>query len=136
MKTKEWSSRRPQHIIARVVCLLLAVITWLCVMRISDPICEGSLTGISIMVLEDENGAYTGTAENAVTGRIRIRGTKQALATVKAGDVSAYVDLKDLQFLSEPDTAVPVTMTLQFKTPEGIEIDGSYQIDVRLKAKG
>ena len=135
MKTKEWSARRPQHLLARIICLLLAIITWLCIMRIADPICDGSLTGISIMVLEDEDGAYTGSVENAVTGRIRIRGTKQALAAVKAGDVSAYVDLKDLQIISTPDKDT-VTMPLYFKTPEGIEIDGSYQIDVRLQAKG
>lgn len=134
MKTKEWAARRPQHLVARIVCLLLAVVTWLCVMRISDPVCNGVLNGIAISVVDNESVDWTCEAQE-VTGRIRICGTKAALAAVKAEDVSAYVDMADLQFVSSPQPDEYYTMTLYFKTPDGIVIDGEYTIRVCLKAK-
>lgn len=135
MKTKEWAARRPQHLVARIVCLLLAVVTWLCVMRISDPVCDGSLSGIAISVIENENVSLTALPEHEVTGRVRICGTKAALAAVKAEDVSAYVDMADLQFVASPQVDEYYTMTLYFKTPDGILIDGEYTVRVCLKAK-
>lgn len=135
MKTKEWAARRPQHLVARIVCLLLAVITWLCVMRVADPICNGSLTGVSLSVVNSETVAYTGVPESDTISRVRVRGTKAVLAASKASDVSAYVDMSDLQFNASLAEDQICEMTVYFRTPEGLLIDGGYTVRVRLKAK-
>ncbi|MBQ8351864.1 MAG: hypothetical protein IJY20_07465 [Clostridia bacterium] len=135
MKTKEWLARRPQHLVARVVCLLLAVITWLCVMRVSPPICGATLNNVSLRVVDADGVAYTGELDSDVMAKVRIQGTKETLAAVTASDVSAYVNMIDL--IAEDELALDgiYTMTVYFKTPEGITIDGSYNVNVRLKEK-
>lgn len=135
MKTKEWAARRPQHLVARIVCLFLAVITWLCVMRVADPICNGSLTGVSLSVVNSDTVAYTGVPESDTVSRVRVRGTKAVLAAVKPSDVSAYVDMSDLQFNTSLAEDQICEMTVYFRTPEGLLIDGGYTVHVRLKAK-
>ena len=92
MKNKEWLTRRPQHLFARVVCLLLAVITWLCVMRVSPPTYDATLTNVSIRVVDAEGVAYTGELDSDRMPKVRIKGTKEALATVTAmGVISVMV---------------------------------------------
>lgn len=135
MKNKEWLTRRPQHLFARVVCLLLAVITWLCVMRVSPPTYDATLANVSIRVVDAEGVAYTGELDSDRMPKVRIKGTKEALATVTAAEVNAYVNMVDLiaEDALAPDQVYQ--MTVYFKTPDGVTIDGSYHVGVRLKEK-
>lgn len=136
MKTKEWNARRPQHLVARIVCVLLAVIAWLCVMRISDPVCDGTLNDVSVTVVDTNLVAYTGILESDTISRVRIRATKEKLAAIQATEVSAFVNMADLQSVSPLEEDGTYEMTVYFKTPEGISIDGNYTVTVRLQEKG
>ena len=115
MKTKEWTSRRPQHLVARIVCLLLALVTWLCVMRISDPVLDETVSGIPITVKDSVSLTYTGTLDQTTMGRVRIRGTKSALYGIQASDISAYVDMNDLLLLPTPAEDETYEMTVRVR---------------------
>ena len=135
MKTKEWLARRPQHLAARVVCLLLAVVAWLCVMRVAPPVYDATISNVPIRVIDAEGIAYTGELDSSTMPKVRIQGTKETLSTVKATDISAYVSMVDL--IAEDSLAEDKVydMTVYFKTPDGVTIDGSYQVKVCLKEK-
>ena len=134
MKTKEWISRRPQHLLARVVCLLLAVITWLCVMRVAPPTRTVTLTDLPVRVVDEMDIRYT--VEGAIDlDRVRIKGKKDVLATLKSGEITAYVKMADLQTEAQLSEDLLYPMTVYFKLPEGVEIDGSYSISVRIVKK-
>lgn len=135
MKTKEWLARRPQHIVARIVCLFLAVITWLCVMRTTDPVCDGTLNSVPITVMEAEGIEYSGLPDSSTIHRVRIRATKAVLAVTQSSDIRAYVNMADL--LSHASLVEDATyeMKVYFQTPEGVMIDGDYTVNLRLKAK-
>ena len=135
MKTKEWSSRRPQHLLARVLCLLLAVVAWLCVMRVAPPEQTEVLSDVVIRVVDSDGVAFTGVPESRTLDRVRIKGTKEVLAAIHASDISAYVNMVDLiaeRNLSDDEV---YEMTVYFKTPEGITMDGSYSVKIRLQEK-
>ena len=135
MKTKEWASRRPQHLLARAVCLLLAVVAWLCVMRIAPPTRTATVNEISIRVVDSDGVPFTGALDNETLDRVRIKGTKEVLAATSRFDISAYVNMADLIAESALATDDVYIMTVYFKTPEGVVIDGSYNVTVRLREK-
>ncbi len=134
MKTKDWNTRRPQHLLARAVCLFLAVITWLCVMRVADPVQDASFSGVPLAVKEVETLAYTGVPDSASL-HVRIRATKAVLATVTAEDLHAYIDMADLPTDLTPAADVTCVMPVHFDLPEGVLIDGDYTVKIRLQSK-
>jgi hypothetical protein len=135
MKTKEWLTRRPQHLVARVVCVLLAVIAWLCVMRVAPPVYDATVSNVPVRVVDADGVPYTGELDGAAIPKVRIQGTKEVLAAIKANDVSAYVNMVDL--ITEDSLAADqfYNMTVYFKTPDGVTVDGSYQLKICLKEK-
>lgn len=134
MKTKEWSGRRPQHIVAKIVCLLLAVVIWLYVMYIAAPEYSMVYNDIPVSVITDGNLPYTGEVDNQIS--VRVKGTKDKLAEYTAADVVAYVRLADMVIETGALTPGTVyTATVQFTLPEGLSVDGEYTVPVFVQAK-
>lgn len=134
MKNKEWIGRRSHHWIAKIVCLLVAVIFWLYVMRVAPPLYDDTYTDVPVSVVGAESFAYTGTAGNL--SALRIKATKEDLAKYTAADVVAWVDLLDLENKSEVlYDGKTVKLTVRFKCPEGMVIDDIYEVDVSLRTK-
>ncbi len=134
MKNKEWIGRRSHHWIAKIVCLLVAVVFWLYVMRIAPPLYDDTYTDIPVSVVGGENIAYTGTAGNLSS--LRIKATKEDLAKYTSADITAWVNLADLtetgELLYDGKT---VKLTVRFKAPEDMVIDDTYEVDVYLRSK-
>jgi hypothetical protein len=118
MKNKEISLRRPQHIVAKIVCLILAVVLWLYVMYVEAPVYSEVYEGVRVTV----NGDATEWRIDDPTLSIRVYGTKMELAAYSATDVVAYILPSDL-----PDA-----------TPMGTDAEGyqMYSFDVRVKLPG
>ncbi len=134
MKTKKWSFRRPRHILARIVCLLLAVVFWLYVMYVAAPPYDATYQNIHVTVLESENIGFTGTVDPLAS--IRVLGSKMALHATEAEDIIATVSLSDLEGSKNPLVdGMLYQLRVSFKTPDGITVDGEYTVSVLLKRK-
>lgn len=134
MKNQKLAFRRPHHILARVVCLLLAVIFWLYVMYAAAPPYDATYTGIAVTVLDSENLAYTAVVDPIPS--VRVSGSKMALAACESEDIVAYVSLSDLENYKDPlYPDMRCTLKVTFKAPEGITVEGEYTVSVLLKYK-
>lgn len=135
MKTKEFSGRRPQHIVAKIVCLLLAVVLWLYVMYVAAPEYDLVYHNIPVTVIATSDYPFTGEIDNALIS-VRVRGTKAKLAEYDSTDITAYVRLSDVA--GEGSGLTPdnlYTATVQFTMPEGLTVEGEYTVPVFVQAK-
>ena len=126
MKTKEWSARRPQHIVAKIVCLFLAVVLWLYVMYAAAPTYEAVYENVVVTVYGDST---EWEIDNA-TISVRVQGTKQELATYGAESIVAYVlpsDLPDAQPLA---TDGFYSFPVRFRMPAALSVKGDYTVVV------
>lgn len=131
MKAKKLSFRRPHHIFARFVCLLLAVIFWLYVMYVAAPPYDATYVNITVNVVESEAIPFTGEADPIAA--VRVVGSKAALAACESGDIIATVSLSDLEGISKPLVGgMLYPLKVSFSTPEGITIEGEYTVSVLL----
>lgn len=134
MKTKKWSFRRPRHLLARFVCLLLAIIVWLYVMYVAAPPYDETYTDISVIVLGSEDIPFTGSADAIPS--LRVLGSKMALADCEKEDIIATVSLSDLADQAGPLVdGMLYSLDVSFETPDGISIEGEYTVSVLLKSK-
>ena len=134
MKTKKWSFRRPRHLVARVVCLLLAIIIWLYVMYAAAPPYDETYTDIPVVVLEAENIAFLGAADSIPS--LRVTGSKIALAGCEKEDIVATVSLSDLADITRPLVdGMLYSLKVSFATPDGISVEGDYTVSVLLRSK-
>ena len=134
MKTKKLTFRRPRNILARVICLLLAIIFWLYVMYVAAPPYDATYKEIAVTVIESENIAYTAVVDPIAS--IRVSGSKKALAATESEDIVATVLLSDLENSKTPlADGMTYTLKVSFQTPEGITVEGDYTVPVLLKRK-
>lgn len=134
MKTPKWNFRRPRHLLARVVCLLLAIVIWLYVMYAAAPPYDETYTDIPVVVLESDEIPFAGSADSLPS--IRILGSKMALANCEKEDIVATVSLSDLVDGTRPLVdGMLYSLKVSFETPEGISVEGEYTVSVLLKSK-
>lgn len=134
MKNQKLAFRRPRHILARVICLLLAVIFWLYVMYAAAPPYDATYTGIAVTVIDSENIAYTAVCDPIPS--VRVSGSKMALSACESEDIIAYVSLSDLENYKDPlFHDMRCTLKVTFTAPEGITVEGEYTVSVLLKHK-
>ena len=134
MKNKEWVGRRSHHWIAKIVCLLVAVVFWLYVMRVVAPLYDDTYTDVPVSVVGAETFAYTGTASSLPV--LRIQATKENLAKYTRDDVTAWVNLTDLEETGEIlYDGKTVKLVVRFRCPGDITVDGAYEVEVTLRAK-
>ena len=133
MKAKKWSFRRPRHILARFVCLLLAVVFWLYVMYVSAPPYDATYQQIPVTVLESESIDYAVTVDPIAS--VRVIGSKMALYETEAEDIVATVSLADLAGTVALMPGRLYELKVSFKTPDGVTVDGDYTVFVKLSSK-
>ena len=134
MKTKKLAFRGPRHILARVICLLLAVIFWLYVMYAAAPPYDATYQNVAVTVINSDNVAYTAVVDPIAS--VRVSGPKIALADCTSEDLVATVSLSDLENSKEPLYVDKTCMLkVSFTTPDGITVEGDYTVSVILKAK-
>ena len=133
MKNKEFSTRRPQHIVAKIVCLLLAVVLWLYVMYANPPIYSEVIDGVTVYV----NGDTAAWTIDDPTISVRVYGTKMELAAYDAEHIEAYILPSDL-----PD-ATPVgdggdqfSFNVRIKLPGALTVKGDYTVVARRIQEG
>lgn len=128
MKNKEFSTRRPRHIIAKIVCLLLAVVLWLYVMYAEAPIYSEVYEGVTVNLVGDT----TAWDIDDPTISVRVYGTKMELAAYSAENIEATVLTSDL-----PD-ATPVgnggdqySFNVRIKLPGALTVKDEYFVVVK-----
>ncbi len=128
MKSKEFSTRRPRHIVAKIVCLLLAVVLWLYVMYAEAPIYSEVYEGVTVTVSGDTAVWHI----DDPTISVRVYGTKMELASYSAQDIVAYVLPSDL-----PD-ATPIeggdhqySFHVRIKLPGALSVKDEYSVVVK-----
>lgn len=128
MKNKEFSARRPRHIIAKIVCLLLAVVLWLYVMYAEAPIYSEVYEGVTVNLVGDT----TVWDIDDPTISVRVYGTKMELAAYSAENIEATVLTSDL-----PD-ATPVgnggdqySFNVRIKLPGALTVKDEYFVVVK-----
>ena len=136
MKVKSFKfNRGPHHILARLVCLLLAVLVWLFVMRIASPMYDETYRDIKVEVEEsDILSEYTGRVDGLLT--VRVWGTKEALHAYGPEDIRAYVKIADLAdaegiFSAGKTYELPV----YFDLPDGLEVRQDHRVPMLLEAR-
>ena len=133
MKNKEFSTRRPQHIIAKIVCLLLAVVLWLYVMYANPPIYSEVYEGVTVTV----NGDPTEWRIDDPTISVRVYGTKMELASYTAEDIEAYVLPSDLPDATPIGTGEDLySFTVRIKLPGALTVKDDYFVVVQSLEEG
>ena len=137
MKIKNWLKfgRGPHHWLARIVCLLVAVLVWLYVMRVAPPMYNETYRDVRVEVRESENlPAFTGSVDKLLS--VEVWGTKEALLAYDAEDITAYVMIDDL--VSADGTYTPgktYELTVYFELPEGLELREGHSVSMLLEGK-
>ena len=126
MKTKEWAAKRPRHWLAKILCLLVAIIFWLYVMYTVAPEYDAQYFEIPVQVVASSE--FSGEA--GTLPLVRVFGTKAALSTLTKEDIRAEVHLKDLSGESDVTDNSYQTLTVKFTLPSGIRVDGPYTVSV------
>ena len=128
MKNKEFSTRRPRHIVAKIVCLLLAVVLWLYVMYAEAPIYSEVYEGVTVNLVGDT----TVWDIDDPTISVRVYGTKMELAAYSAENIEATILTSDL-----PD-ATPVgnggdqySFNVRIKLPGALTVKDEYFVVVK-----
>lgn len=137
MKVKNWLKfgRGPHHWLARIVCLVVAVVIWLCVMHVAPPMYDETYRDVRVEVREsDAFPAYTGSVDELLS--VRVWGSKEALAAYGAGDITAYVRIADLADAGSTYTpGKTYELTVCFELPEGLELRNEYSVLMLLEDK-
>ncbi|MBQ8174785.1 MAG: hypothetical protein IJ009_05220 [Clostridia bacterium] len=128
MKNKEFSAHRPQHIVAKIVCLLLAVIIWLYVMYVEAPLYEQVFEDVVVTVKASEGTPWQ---IDDPTISVRVRGTKMELATYNAENVVAYILPSDYPDAQPLDSTGFYAFPVRFQLPGALSVKGDYTITVR-----
>lgn len=100
--------------IAKIVCLLLALIIWLYVMEVENPDWEEEYTGIPVELANTDEieidhdltiyGGYSATVE------ITLRGRRNQLSNITADDIKATADVSEI---SEPgEYTLPISVSV------------------------
>ncbi len=133
MKNKEFSTRRPQHIIAKIVCLLLAVVLWLYVMYANPPIYSEVYEGVTVTV----NGDPAEWRIDDPTISVRVYGTKMELASYTAEDIEAYVLPSDLPDATPIGTGEDLySFAVRIKLPGALTVKDDYFVVVQSLEEG
>ena len=133
MKTKKLAFRRPRHIFARVVCLLLAVIFWLYVMYAAAPPYDETYYNIPVAVLGGEESGFIGSADALPS--VRVLASKKVLYTLDEGDIIATVSLADLDGKGAIIAGRSYVLKVTFQLPDGVTVDGEYTVSVNVTKK-
>lgn len=119
---KKWLTN---NIGTKIISLLLALLIWLIILTIEDPVITVSITNIPVEVkhrevVEDQNQTFEITSGS--TAEIRVRGKTSLVDKLTANDFKASADLKKLSRVD----AVPIDIELKVPNSQ-IEIisDGS-----------
>ena len=137
MKIKNWLKfgRGTRRWLARIICLLIAVVVWLYVMRVAPPMYDEKYRDVRVEVREsDVLPDYTGHVDELLT--VRVWGSKEALYTYDAEDITAYVKIADLA--DTDGTYTPgktYQLTVYFELPEGLELREDYSVSMLLEGK-
>ena len=137
MKLKNWFKvgRGPHHLIARVICLAVAVVVWLYVMRVAPPTYDETYRDVAVEVEEsDILSDFTGSVDSVLS--LRVWGTKAALYEYDADDVRAYVKIADLaDFNGSFGAGKTYELLVYFELPEGLEVRDEYRVSMLLENK-
>ena len=128
MKNKEFSTRRPQHIVAKIVCLLLAVVLWLYVMYAEAPTYEETFEDVIVTVKATEGSPWQIDDPRL---SIRVRGTKMELSTYSSEDIVAYILPSDHPDSEPLDTLGFYDFPVRFQLPGALSVKGDYTVTVR-----
>ena len=137
MKVKNWLKfgLGPHHWLVRIICLLVAVLVWLYVMRVAPPMYDETYRDVHVQVRESEMlPAYTGSVDELLS--VRVWGSKEAIAAYSAQDITAYVKIADLA--AADGTCTPgktYELTVYFELPEGLELRDEYRVSILLEGK-
>lgn len=126
MKAKELGAYRPQHLLAKFIFFLLAIVIWLFVMRVAPPEYDARWSDVPVDVRGTVDG-YTATVEEGVMD-VRVFATRELLSQYSGKDVTAYVDLSAISFT--PEDGHSYRVPVRFETPEGVTVRDEYFVSV------
>ncbi len=97
----------------KVIALLFAVVLWLLVVNINDPIESRTFSNIKVNVLHEEiieNQAKTWQVlDNTDSVTVVVRGKRSILERMRTEDISASADIKELML----ENMVPIEVTVR-----------------------
>lgn len=126
-------SRTSQHWIARIVCLLAAVVVWLFVMRVAPPTRDEVYRDVPVSIRHSETMSdYTGRIDSTIS--VRVYGTKDMIQKYEKTDISAYVKIADLVD-AKPTVGKVYEMKIYFELPDGLTVGENYTVPMTLEAR-
>lgn len=105
---------KSENVIAKILCVLAAIVLWFYVVITDTATDERTFTGIAVSLrnldaIEETLGLSVISGYNA-TIDITVGGTKSELGRITADDIKAYVDLKDIAAAGEYPLEVKTTL--------------------------
>ncbi len=138
-------SGKYEHIIAKVLCVLAAVVLWFYVVGNDTATDETTVSGVAVAIrgldrIEEELGLSVISGYDCVVD-VTIRGAKSALKRLQIEDVSAYVDAGSIteagEYTLEVHTSLPNGVTLGGQSVNYISvyIDQRTTVSVPIKVE-
>ncbi len=107
-----------KNLVAKILCMIMAVVLWMYVMNEQNPPLEASFT----IPLEVKNLANNYTLlDTPESVRVKVRGVRNIIATLSASDLSAYVDLNGIgegRHSVKITTVIPASVELVEVNPD------------------
>lgn len=138
------SQNRYENLIAKILCVLAAIVLWFYVVATDTVIDERTFSGVSVSLknldaIENSLGLSVISGYNA-TVDITVGGTKSELSRISAEDIKAYVDLKNIvssgEYSLEVKTSLPSGVSASSMSVNYINVyvDKRTTISVPVKA--
>ena len=120
----------------KVLSLLFAIVLWLLVVNIDDPIGEVTFRNIPVKVLHEEiftskSSTYT-IVDDKDTVNVTVSARRKVLSEIKPSDIIVTADIKDRVTNSLTEATLPTEVTIQgfegeyqsaYTTPKNIDIE-------------
>lgn len=132
----------------KLFSILLAVLMWIYVVQIENPQFEITVQGISVRLLNESQLASRGlmiVEQSSDTMSIRAKGKRQSVIGLKAADVSASIDVGNIQQagnysfapqLTFPDDSISVAEKNPRSITISVDLKGEKNQDITAKVTG
>lgn len=117
----------------KILSLLLAVLLWIVIVNMKDPVMEETFKNIEVTVINDESLEEKGKVYKILAGEtidVKVKGKRSIIESIKISDFRAVADLSMLSITDVANTEVTIP---RYRNDVEILNTGSYNLKLRLE---
>ena len=123
--------KKQYHIVARIVCLLLAVVIWFVVAGVKGDNYKQEIEGVKVTLVGEDVLVNYEITSYELTITVTIKGDHSKVIEVSPEDITVTVDVSAIN--SSGVVRVPANVQFSPKL-EGITAYGEYTVEIRVSA--